>query len=345
MYATIAGWGISSDGKGGITRPEVSGYRLALRRAYERTGFGIETIGLFEGHGTGTKVGDATELEALSSARVEADPSVPPAAIGSVKGMIGHTKAAAGVAGLIKAAMAVHHECCRPPSVASIRTRCSATAPRLRALRRAEAWPADIPRRAGITAMGFGGINTHIVLDNSRPRRRSTMDTRTRALATGLQDAELLVVDAPTATDLAHRLDQLIEFVPSLAYAQLADLAVTLHGELRELPFRAAVVVSSPEDAERRLCTVRDAVRAGETGCSPPTGGAWWARSAGRDGSATSSPARAPGGASVVARCAGDSPRPRRCTCGRTCPPAATWWPPRWPSRASSPALPPACGR
>ncbi|MFF0174084.1 SDR family NAD(P)-dependent oxidoreductase [Micromonospora profundi] len=266
VYASIAGWGISSDGKGGITRPEISGYRLALQRAYERSGFGIETVGLFEGHGTGTKVGDATELEALSRARSEADPSVPPAAIGSVKGMIGHTKAAAGVAGLIKAAMAVHQEVL-PPAIGCVdpHTLLTDGEPALRALRRAEAWPTDTPVRAGITAMGFGGINTHIVLDNSRPRRRSTMDSRTRAVATGLQDAELLVVDASTPKDLVQRLDQLIEFVPSLAYAQLGDLAATLHGELRELPFRAAVVVSSPEDAERRLRKVRDAVEAGET--------------------------------------------------------------------------------
>ncbi|MEU5674308.1 polyketide synthase, partial [Micromonospora sp. NPDC047753] len=149
IYASIAGWGISSDGKGGITRPEINGYQLALRRAYERTGFGIETVGLFEGHGTGTKVGDATELEALSLARAEADPSAPPAAIGSVKGMIGHTKAAAGVAGLIKAAMAVHQEVL-PPAIGCVDPHAliSEGTPALRALRRAEAWPADTPVRA-----------------------------------------------------------------------------------------------------------------------------------------------------------------------------------------------------
>ncbi|RIV40261.1 type I polyketide synthase [Micromonospora radicis] len=273
IYATIAGWGISSDGKGGITRPEINGYRLALRRAYERTGFGIETVGLFEGHGTGTKVGDATELAALSQARADSDPTVPPAAIGSVKGMIGHTKAAAGVAGLIKAAMAVHQEVL-PPAIGCVDPHdlLREGTPRLRALRRAEAWPGDRPVRAGITAMGFGGINTHIVLDNSRPRRRANLDTRARAISTGLQDAELLVVDAPTAQDLGDRLDQLVEFVPALSYAQLSDLAATLHGELRELPFRAAVVVSSPEDAERRLRKVRDAVRAGETTMSSSDG-------------------------------------------------------------------------
>ena len=68
IYAVIRGWGISSDGSGGITRPEVEGQLLALRRAYRRAGFSISTVAYFEGHGTGTSVGDATELRALSRA-------------------------------------------------------------------------------------------------------------------------------------------------------------------------------------------------------------------------------------------------------------------------------------
>ncbi|NJP33647.1 type I polyketide synthase [Micromonospora thermarum] len=266
VYATIAGWGISSDGKGGITRPEVNGYQLALRRAYERAGFGIDTVGLFEGHGTGTAVGDATELKALSLARRAADPRAPKAAISSVKGMIGHTKAAAGVAGLIKAAMAVHHEMV-PPAIGCVDPHELLTADdaALRVLRRAEPWPEDTPVRAGITAMGFGGINTHVVLDKREPKRRTRMDSRTRNLSRSVQDAELLAVDADSARLLRDRVQQLLDFVPQVAYAQLGDLAATLHRELQDRPYRAAVVASSPEDAERRLRRVRDALDAGET--------------------------------------------------------------------------------
>jgi enediyne polyketide synthase len=262
IYASIAGWGISSDGKGGMTRPEANGYKLALRRAYERAGFGIETVALFEGHGTGTKVGDATELTALSAARREADPDAAPAAISSIKGMIGHTKAAAGVAGLIKAALAAYHQVL-PPAVGTRDPHevLSGDAPALRVLRKAEAWPRDLPVRVGVTAMGFGGINTHIVLENTAPRRRTPLDSRTRALASSLQDAELLLADAASAQELREKLDELVHFVPSISYAQLSDLAVTLHNGLRDLPYRAAVVASSPENAvERlsRLCQVLD---------------------------------------------------------------------------------------
>ncbi len=266
IYASVAGWGISSDGKGGITRPEVRGYRLALNRAYARAGFGIETVSMFEGHGTGTRVGDTNELTALSQARMAADPSAPPAAIGSIKGMIGHTKAAAGVAGLIKAAMAVRHEVI-PPAIGCFDPHdllADARSP-LRVLRKAEAWPDGTPVRAGVTAMGFGGINTHIVLTGAEPRRRSRYGSRLKAIAAGAQDTELLLFDALSPQELRDRLGRVASFVPTLAYAQLGDLAATLHRELRDLPWRAAVVVNSPEDAVERLNRLIDALDAGET--------------------------------------------------------------------------------
>ncbi|SCL71425.1 enediyne polyketide synthase [Micromonospora citrea] len=254
VYASLAGWGVSSDGRGGITRPEAAGYRLALRRAYQRAGFGVDTVPLFEGHGTGTAVGDGTELRALSEERRAADPDAAPAAIGSVKGMIGHTKAAAGVAGLIKAVLAVHHQVV-PPTVGCVEPHPELTAerPALRAVRRAEEWPAGAPQRAGVTAMGFGGINTHLVVDGpARPRRRS-LDRRTRQLARSVQDAELLLVDADTRDELHGRLTDLRALVRGLAFAELGDLATTLHRSLRGRAYRAAVVARSPEEAERAL--------------------------------------------------------------------------------------------
>lgn len=272
VYSTIAGWGISSDGKGGITRPEIGGYRLALQRAYERAGFGIETVAMFEGHGTGTEVGDATELRALSWSRAEADPAAPPAAVSSIKGMVGHTKAAAGVAGLIKAVLATHHEVL-PPTVGCVNPHpvLAEDPVALRVLPKAEAWPGG-PVRAGITAMGFGGINTHIVLDKPGPRRRVPLDTRTKALAASIQDAELLLVDGDTAQDLRERIEQLVEFVPTLAYAQLTDLAATLRSRLADRPYRAVAVVTSPEDAEQRLRQLLDALDSGETDLFTPDG-------------------------------------------------------------------------
>ncbi|MFC4533323.1 type I polyketide synthase [Sphaerisporangium dianthi] len=276
IYATVAGYGISSDGKGGMTRPEVSGYKLALKRAYDRAGFGIETVELFEGHGTGTAVGDATELRALTEARAEADPSATRAAVTSIKGMIGHAKAAAGVAGLIKATMAVHEQVL-PPAIGCVEPHevLSGDGATLRALRKAEPWPSGAPVRAGITAMGFGGINTHVVLEKTGPRKRTPLSTRTRTLAASLQDAELLLVDAASPEALRERVAEVADFVITVSYAQLADLAATLQRDLRDLPYRAAVVASSPEDAERRLRAVLESLDAGETRLFSPEGKAF----------------------------------------------------------------------
>ncbi|NUP81451.1 MAG: SDR family NAD(P)-dependent oxidoreductase, partial [Nonomuraea sp.] len=278
IYATIAGWGISSDGKGGITRPEVSGYLLAVRRAYEKAGFGPETVELFEGHGTGTALGDATELTALSRAREAASR---PAAVGSIKGMIGHAKAAAGVAGLIKAAMAVHEQVL-PPTIGCVDPHQVLTGEgaRLRVLRAAEPWPQGAPLRAGVTAMGFGGINTHVVLENTGPRRR--MSSRTRALAAASQDAELFLLDGGSWDELRAQVSELLAFVPKVSYGQLADLAATLRDRLRGLPCRAAVVVSSPDDAERQLTRVLAALESGENTLATPDGKAFAGRASAR---------------------------------------------------------------
>ncbi len=265
VYAAITGWGVSSDGRGGITRPELAGYRLALRRAYARVGYGVETVGLFEGHGTGTAVGDANELRALSSVRRDADPGAPLAAIGTIKAMIGHTKAAAGVAGLIKATLATYHGVL-PPTVGCVDPHPELTAPgaALRVLDNAEEWPDGAPVRAGVSAMGFGGINTHVALEASGPRARAEAG-RTTVIAGTRQDAEVLLVDADTAVALAERLALLADAAAHLSYAQLTDLAVALRAELRERAFRAAVVADVPQAAAQSLRYAADQLREGTT--------------------------------------------------------------------------------
>ena len=115
IYAVIKGVGGSSDGRGrSMTAPRLEGQQLALDRAYGQAGIRPATVGLVEAHGTGTIAGDATELAALAKVFQEDGAAPQSCAVGSVKSMVGHTKSAAGVTGLMKVALALHHQVCRP---------------------------------------------------------------------------------------------------------------------------------------------------------------------------------------------------------------------------------------
>jgi enediyne polyketide synthase len=256
IYAVIRGWGTSSDGRGGITRPEVNGQLLALRRAYQRACYGIETVNYFEGHGTGTSVGDSTEIEALLRARREAGRELLPAVIGSIKANIGHTKAAAGVAGIINATMALYNEIL-PPT-----TGCNDPHPKLNGssleiLREGKLWPNDRPLRAGVSAMGFGGVNTHITLERASTERRTQLypDETTR-LSTA-QDVELFLLDGDNASDLLQQIDHLLRFVNKLSRAELLDLAVQMQKQLTGRLMKGAVVAASPTELNSRLETMK----------------------------------------------------------------------------------------
>jgi enediyne polyketide synthase len=264
IYATITGWGYSSDGKGGITRPEAHGHELAIRRAYQVAGYDFGTVGYLEGHGTGTAVGDATELAAFTAARRAAAAGGPgksgaasngaAAAISTVKGNIGHTKAAAGVAGLIKAVMAVHNQVI-PPATGHVQPAEILTGerPALRVPLAAELWPDSHPVRAGVSSMGFGGINAHVAIEGDPAVRRTSLDARTRRLVSSRQDCEVLLLDAESTADLRGKVASLAELCERLAFAELGDLAATLARKPGGGPVRAAVVASSPDQAAERL--------------------------------------------------------------------------------------------
>lgn len=261
IYATIRGWGISSDGKGGITRPEIEGQMLALRRAYQRAGFGIETVSYFEGHGTGTNVGDAVELRALSSARNEVRAPDSQAAIGSIKANIGHTKAAAGVAGLIKATLTVCNGIIPPTTGCEIPheefTRAGAS---IRCLKNAETWPPDQPRRAGVNSMGFGGINVHVVLEADPHQARTTITSTQRTLTSPAQDAELLLLSGDTVADLRSKVDHLLGFADRISQSELSDLAHEAQRSVADGAIRAAVVASSPAGLHASLTRLVEAL-------------------------------------------------------------------------------------
>ncbi|MCD4672096.1 MAG: acyltransferase domain-containing protein [Anaerolineaceae bacterium] len=170
IYAVIRGIGASSDGRyKSIYAPRPEGQAKALRRAYEEAGFAPQTIGLLEAHGTGTTAGDPAEIEGLQQVFMPLDSKERSIALGSIKSQIGHTKAAAGAAGMIKAALALHHKVLpatlnvtRPnPKIGSENSLFYVNTETRPWVRR----NADTPRRAGVSAFGFGGTNFHIVME------------------------------------------------------------------------------------------------------------------------------------------------------------------------------------
>ena len=169
IYAVIKGVGSSSDGKSqSIYAPRVQGQVKALKMAYDEAGIDPFTVELIEAHGTGTKVGDEVEFQALKGLFDQPDNNHRRCALGSVKSMIGHTKAAAGAAGLMKAALAVYHKVL-PPTL-----KVHEPDPKLNVHKspfylntQSRPWfsKKEHPRRAGVSAFGFGGSNFHIVIE------------------------------------------------------------------------------------------------------------------------------------------------------------------------------------
>ena len=165
VYAVVKGVGAASDGKAlGLTAPRPEGQRRALERAYHDAGVSAADVGLLEAHGTGTVVGDATELRTLTSFFADAGAKPGSCALGSVKSQIGHTKCAAGLAGLIKAVLALWHQVVPPTlHLAKPNAAWDAAASPFAFTTSARPW-AYPARLAGVSAFGFGGTNFHAVL-------------------------------------------------------------------------------------------------------------------------------------------------------------------------------------
>ena len=247
VYAVIKGVGSASDGRSlGLTAPRPEGQRNALERAYRNAGISPAEVGLVEAHGTGTVVGDRTELGTLTDVFVEAGATPASCAVGSVKSQIGHTKCAAGLAGLIKTSLALYTGV-QPPTLHVGRPNSAwvaETSPFTfhAAPRPWSAEPAD--RVAGVSAFGFGGTNFHVVLrgyDGAPPP------------AHGLDEwpAELFTFRGEGAVRSAEQLLELVEAGGrrlrdyALSAAKRADLA---RGDVE-----FAVVASDVDELTARL--------------------------------------------------------------------------------------------
>ncbi|MBO2561912.1 SDR family NAD(P)-dependent oxidoreductase [Shewanella algae] len=174
IYAVIKGVGASSDGKfKSIYAPRPEGQAKALRRAYDDAGFPPHTLGLMEAHGTGTAAGDVAEFSGLNAVMSQDNPELQHIALGSIKSQVGHTKSTAGTAGVIKAALALHHKVLPPTiNVKQPNPKMAVEQSPFYLNTQTRPWMPrtdGTPRRAAVSSFGFGGTNFHLVLEEHSP--------------------------------------------------------------------------------------------------------------------------------------------------------------------------------
>jgi len=258
IYAVIKGIGSSSDGRSqSIYAPRMEGQVKALETAYAAAGIDPATVGLVEAHGTGTRVGDKVEFQALCQVMGKPAANGSRRALGSVKSMIGHAKAAAGAAGLVKAALAVYHKVL-PPTLKADEPDASLglDGSPFYLNTRTRPWLATDgqPRRAGVSAFGFGGSNFHLVLEEHRPEKPGPAWDGS---------VQILAFSAERRADLLASVDafirQLAEPLSESAWARAAAQCRSRFDARH--PFRLLVVVEQPDQVGTELQKARDAMK------------------------------------------------------------------------------------
>ncbi|MBA4075532.1 MAG: hypothetical protein C0508_10870, partial [Cyanobacteria bacterium PR.023] len=301
IYAVIKGIAGSSDGRDlSLTAPRPAGQMLALHRAYSDAGVSPASVQIVEAHGTGTVAGDKAEVEALTNVFRSSGAEIESCAIGSVKTNIGHSKAAAGLASIIKIAKALHHKVLPPTiNVSEPSPACKFSEGPFYVNTECRPWvhsQADTPRRGGVSAFGFGGTNFHAVLEEYVPPCSGES-----APALEAWPAELFVWRAATSEELLKavaqteaavkkmRLDFAIESSDtSQKRRRLFDLASNLNqknnqkrssknsskpsGETSYSSSSLAIVASSIDDLEQKIAQVKEKLATATVQFSLPTG-------------------------------------------------------------------------
>jgi len=210
IYGLLTGVGSSSDGRyKSVYAPRPHGQALAMQRAYDEAGYDASTVKLIEGHGTATGAGDAAEFESMSMVFGKSDPTLNHIAIGSVKSQIGHTKSAAGAAGMIKAALALYHKVL-PGTINVTKPHEKFGIEKSPFYVNAETRPwfkNGVPRRAGVSAFGFGGVNVHFALEEYE--KKTSFEDRMH------QSFHSIYIKAANTTDLINSLKTSINALES----------------------------------------------------------------------------------------------------------------------------------
>ncbi|MFT7580587.1 MAG: polyketide-type polyunsaturated fatty acid synthase PfaA, partial [Myxococcota bacterium] len=281
VYAVIKGIGSSSDGRSkSVYAPVSSGQAKALSRAYDQAGYSPTTVELVEAHGTGTIAGDAAEFAGLKMVFDDAGREDRQwCALGSVKSQIGHTKSAAGAAGLFKTVMALHHKVLAPTSkVDRPNPKLGLDDSPFYLNTHARPWirSSEQPRRASVSAFGFGGSNFHVALEEytgpaARPGRR-THFKRQLVLICGddgaavAQRARAMVATATAPGGLAWLSQSTLAAYDPAAGARLALLASDEAALADKLASIAARIEAAPNAAFKMPDGTTYSAEAADTG-------------------------------------------------------------------------------
>ncbi|WP_210441912.1 type I polyketide synthase [Vibrio crassostreae] len=252
IYSVIKGVGSSSDGKfKSIYAPRPEGQAKALKRAYDDAGFAPHTLGLLEAHGTGTAAGDVAEFGGLNSVFSENNEEKQHIALGSVKSQIGHTKSTAGTAGLIKAALALHHKVLPPTiNVSSPNPKLDIENSPFYLNTQTRPWMQRVdgtPRRAGISSFGFGGTNFHVVLEEYTPEHARGDKYRQR------QVPQTLLFSAESRQALIDELKQVSTQAADAAFKLEALAEQHSLREVNDQHARLGLVVTDQADLQAQL--------------------------------------------------------------------------------------------
>ena len=261
VYAVLRGIGLAGGGDDSrLASPNARWQSRAIRRAYRRSGVDPATVGLIEGQGLGLPDADRAEIRAIRA--VFPSPIVGTRSLGAVSSMIGHAMAAAGMAGLIKAALALFHRTL-PPTLHADRPhpllrRNDRPASLNAALRPWVHGRCSAPRRAGVNAFGFAAINAHAILEEHPDSANGP-----RGGALPIWETEAILLAAPDRNALADRADRLRDWLLRNPGLPLKDLAATLNlGNPDSAgPARLGLVARTTADLADRLSAVRDRLR------------------------------------------------------------------------------------
>lgn len=271
VYAVVKGIGSSSDGRAkGLLAPSSAGQRLALERAYRDARVDPDSIGMLETHGTGTRIGDMAELATVREVFGPRPHEHPTRPLASVKSMIGHTIPASGIASMIKMALALRDKV-QPPSLNVEQPLEGFSDVDFFVNTELRPWvrhPSHGPRRGAVNSFGFGGVNSHVVLEEAgglanRGRRPAGFVARP-SVSVVARPTELVVATAPSRAELAEPLRAVLALVEGEPDADLEFASLHL-ARLAEpgLPWRLVGVIDASVDPAERLRDLADRIDAG----------------------------------------------------------------------------------